>query len=165
MDIRMPRVDGIAATRRIVDSSDTRVLVLTTYDLDEYVYQALQAGASGFLLEDTPPDRLREAVRVVGRGDALVEPSVLRRLIASFTPPPGTLTPDPGRLAALTVRESEVLTQIARGLSNSEIAEELFVSEATVRTHVGHVFAKLGVRDRAQAVVAAYEHGLVAPGR
>ncbi len=163
MDIRMPILDGIAATRQITTAGLARVLVLTTYDLDDYVYQALVAGASGFLLKDSPPERLREAVRIVGQGDALVEPAVLRRLIGAFTPPRST-SPDSGPMAALTPREREVLVLVARGRSNAEIAAELVLSEATVRTHVGHVLTKLAARDRTQAVIAAYEHGLVAPG-
>jgi DNA-binding NarL/FixJ family response regulator len=167
MDIRMPRMDGLEATRRIVGldrAEGVRVLVLTTFDLDEYVYQALRAGASGFLLKDTPPADLLAAIRVVAAGDALLAPSVTRRLIAEFArrPEPNAVTP--AALAALTDREREVLALVARGLSNAEIAELLVVSGATAKTHVSRVLAKLGARDRAQLVMLAYETGLVAPG-
>ena len=167
MDIRMPVLDGIAATRRICASAreaDPRVLVLTTFDLDEYVYDALQAGASGFLLKDAPPETLFEAVRVVAAGDALLAPGVTRRLIAEFArlrPPQRTRSED---LDALTRREIEILALVAAGLSNHEIADRLVLSNETVKTHVSHVLRKLGLRDRAQAVVAAYETGLVVPG-
>ena len=162
MDIRMPVVDGIAATRQLTATGETpRVLILTTFDLDELVYAALRAGASGFLLKDVKADVLAEAIRTVHRGEALLAPSVTRRLISRFVasqpPAPGTAT----GLEQLTAREREVLLLIARGLSNAEIAESLVVSRATVKTHVGRVFAKVGARDRAQAVVRAYEHGLV----
>jgi DNA-binding NarL/FixJ family response regulator len=164
MDIRMPVLDGIAATRAIAGAADgPRVLVLTTFDLDEYVYDALQAGASGFLLKDAPPDKLFEAVRVVAAGDALLAPAVTRRLIAEFArlrPPQRTRPED---LDALTRRETEILGLLAAGLSNQEIADRLVLSSQTVKTHVSHVLRKLGLRDRAQAVVAAYETGLVVP--
>ena len=162
MDVRMPVMDGIEATRRLAGAA--RVLVLTTFDLDEYVYAALSAGASGFLLKDTPAETLFEAVRVVARGEALLAPSVTRRLIERFAasaPPAHTPL---AALSQLTPRELEVLVLIARGLSNREIADELVLSEATVKTHVKRVLRKLGVRDRVHAVVAAYEAGLVAPG-
>ena len=164
MDIRMPVLDGIAATREICATEGPRVLVLTTFDLDEYVYDALQAGASGFLLKDAPPDTLFEAVRVVAAGDALLAPAVTRRLIAEFArlrPPQRVRRED---LDALTRREVEVLALVAAGLSNHEIAERLVLSNETVKTHVSHVLRKLRLRDRAQAVVAAYESGLVVPG-
>jgi DNA-binding NarL/FixJ family response regulator len=167
MDIRMPRMDGLEATRRIValDRVEAvRVLVLTTFDLDEYVYQALRAGASGFLLKDTPPADLLAAIRVVAAGDALLAPSVTRRLIAEFARRPQPSAVTPAALAALTDREREVLALVARGLSNAEIAEALVVSGATAKTHVSRVLAKLGARDRAQLVMLAYETGLVTPG-
>jgi DNA-binding NarL/FixJ family response regulator len=167
MDIRMPRMDGLEATRRIValDRAEAvRVLVLTTFDLDEYVYQALRAGASGFLLKDTPPADLLAAIRVVAAGDALLAPSVTRRLIAEFARRPQPSAVTPAALAALTDREREVLALVARGLSNAEIAELLVVSGATAKTHVSRVLAKLGARDRAQLVMLAYETGLVTPG-
>jgi DNA-binding NarL/FixJ family response regulator len=164
MDIRMPVLDGIVATRCICAAGDRpRVLVLTTFDLDEYVYDALQAGASGFLLKDAPPQTLFDAVRVVAAGDALLAPTVTRRLIAEFArlrPTPRTHTRD---LNGLTPREVEILSLVAAGLSNHEIADRLVVSNETVKTHVSHVLRKLGLRDRAQAVVAAYETGLVTP--
>ncbi len=165
MDIRMPVLDGIAATATIcATAGGPRVLVLTTFDLDEYVYDALQAGASGFLLKDAPPERLFEAVRVVAAGDALLAPAVTRRLIAEFArlrPPQRTRSDD---LDALTRRETEILGLVAAGLSNGEIAQRLVLSNETVKTHVSHILRKLGLRDRAQAVVAAYESGLVVPG-
>ena len=165
MDVRMPSMDGLEATRRVVAEPDngTRVLMLTTFDLDEYVYEALAAGASGFLLKDATAEALFEAVRVVARGDALLAPSVTRRLIGEFARlrPATPLQPD--RLRELTPREAEVLRLIAEGLSNGEIAERLVVSEETVKSHVSRVLTKLGLRDRTQAVVVAYESGLVAP--
>jgi DNA-binding NarL/FixJ family response regulator len=167
MDIRMPRMDGLEATRRIVAldrAEGVRVLVLTTFDLDEYVYQALRAGASGFLLKDTPPADLLAAIRVVAAGDALLAPRVTRRLIAEFARRPEPSAVTPAALAALTDREREVLALVARGLSNAEIAELLVVSGATAKTHVSRVLAKLGARDRAQLVMLAYETGLVTPG-
>jgi DNA-binding NarL/FixJ family response regulator len=163
MDIRMPNLDGIAATRSIsVECPETRVLVLTTFDLDEYVFEALRAGASGFLLKDAPADELVAGVRVVARGDALLAPAVTRRVVEAFTALPAP-SPAPD-LPELSPREFEVLRELARGRSNAEIASALFVSEATVKTHVSNVLGKLGLRDRIQAVVYAYEHGLVRPG-
>lgn len=168
MDIRMPELDGIEATRRIVAdeaNADTHVLVLTTFDLDEYVFEALRAGASGFLLKDTRPADLLEAVRIVAGGEALLSPQVTRRVIAEFATRPGSAAPGATEaLAALTEREQEVLAQVGRGLSNTEIAEALFVSPATAKTHVSRVMTKLHARDRAQLVVIAYESGLVTPG-
>jgi DNA-binding NarL/FixJ family response regulator len=166
MDIRMPEMDGITATRELLDGDDgrTRVLILTTFDLDEYVYDAVAAGASGFLLKDTPADDLVKAVRVVASGDALLAPSVTRRLIERFTSEATSYVSTPG-LDELTERETEVLALMARGRSNQEIATGLFLGETTVKTHVSRVLMKLGVRDRVQAVIAAYEAGLVRPGR
>jgi len=167
MDVRMPNMDGIEATRLIVDKNDDdpiRVLILTTFDLDEYVYDALRAGASGFLLKDAPPEELVRGVRVLARGDALIAPSVTRRLIEEISKRPSRDVAPSAALESLTQRELEVLEHIARGLSNHEIAEELFVSETTVKTHVGRVLMKLGLRDRVQAVVLAYESGVVHPG-
>jgi DNA-binding NarL/FixJ family response regulator len=155
MDVRMPVMDGIEATRRL----DAKVLVLTTFDLDEYVYDALAAGAAGFLLKDTPAERLFDAVRVIAAGDALLAPSITRRLIGEFA----RQRPKPASLEALTPRETEVLRLIAEGLSNAEIAERLVVSDETVKTHVSRVLFKLGLRDRTQAVITAYESGLVTP--
>jgi DNA-binding NarL/FixJ family response regulator len=167
MDIRMPRVDGIEATRRLQAHGDAapKVLVLTTFDLDEYVWEALRAGAGGFMLKDAPPRQLAEAVRTVAAGESLLAPAITRRLVERFvrTPPRGAAA-HRARFAELTERELEVLALLARGLSNAEIGEQLFVSEATVKTHVGRVLAKLGLRDRVQAVVLAYESGLVEPG-
>jgi DNA-binding NarL/FixJ family response regulator len=165
MDVRMPEMDGLEATRRVVIElgGRTRVLMLTTFDLDEYVYEALGSGASGFLLKDTTAEALFEAVRVVARGDALLAPSVTRRLIGEFARLHPALPPQPDRLRELTPRETEVLRLVAEGLSNAEIAERLVVSEETVKTHVSRVLTKLGLRDRAQAVVVAYESGFVAP--
>jgi DNA-binding NarL/FixJ family response regulator len=165
MDVRMPHLDGLEATRRIVAGAEEgpRVLILTTFDLDEYVYEALRSGASGFLLKDGPAEQLVSAVRVVARGEALLAPRITRRLIAEFsrTGRPGV---PPDRLDGLTARELDVLKLVARGLSNAEIAGELYVAETTVRTHLGHILTKLGLRDRVQAVVLAYETGLVRPG-
>jgi DNA-binding NarL/FixJ family response regulator len=165
MDVRMPRLDGIAATQRLLADrqAPTRVVVLTTFDVDEYVYDALRAGASGFLLKNAPPEDLVQAIRVVAAGAALIDPAVTRRVIEEFarTPAPGPLPPE---IAELTERELEVLHHVARGLSNAEIAASLVVSEATVKTHVARMLAKLRLRDRVQAVVYAYERGLVHPG-
>jgi DNA-binding NarL/FixJ family response regulator len=164
MDIRMPTMDGIEATRLLAARSTTaRVLILTTFDLDEYVYEALRAGASGFLLKDRPPEELVSAVRVVAGGEALLAPSVTRRLIEEFAKRPAAPT-DARGLDELTDREREVLVLMARGRSNAEIARDLFVAETTVKTHVGRVLQKLRLRDRAQAVVLAYESGLVRAG-
>jgi DNA-binding NarL/FixJ family response regulator len=164
MDIRMPHLDGIEATRRLTSLPQSpRVLMLTTFDLDEYVYEALRAGASGFLLKDAGADELLHAVRVVAAGDALLSPSITRRLIADYArrPPPSE---KPATLGELTPRELEVLRLVARGLSNADIARELVLGEATVKTHVARIFQKLDLHDRAQAVVLAYESGLVTPG-
>ena len=179
MDVRMPRLDGVEATRRICADADAasaagtggtggpgdargpRVLMLTTFDLDEYVFAGLQAGASGFLLKDVPPAELLFAIRSVHAGDSVVAPSATRRLIDRFVPLLAPAGPPAAGLAGLTEREREVLVQVAAGLSNAEIATRLFVSEATVKTHVGRILAKLGLRDRVQAVVLAYESGLV----
>ncbi len=167
MDVRMPELDGIEATRRLLgaDGATAKVVMLTTFDMDEYVYEALRAGASGFLLKDVPPEQLVAGIRAVASGDALLAPSVTRRVIEEFVrrPPDSVRTP-PENLSELTAREREVLKLIARGLSNAEIAKELFVSETTVKTHVAHVLMKLNLRDRVQAVVLAYESGLVQPG-
>jgi DNA-binding NarL/FixJ family response regulator len=175
MDVRMPVMDGLQAAREILAAGPgpgehrPRVLMLTTFDVDDYVYEALCAGASGFLLKDATATELVHAVRVVAAGDALLAPSVTRRLIADFTSRPRPDRPDPhdpppASLSALTPRETEVLRLIARGMSNAEISEALFIAEQTTKTHVGRVLAKLGLRDRAQAVVLAYESGLIAPG-
>lgn len=161
MDVRMPEMDGIEATRQICASSETRVLMLTTFDLDSYVYSALRAGASGFLLKDTPPADLLNAIRTVAAGDSLLAPSVTRRLIAEFTSRPEPAQVVARELDGVTDREREVLALIARGLSNAEIAEHLHVGLATVKTHVSRLLAKLQSRDRAQLVIVAYETGLV----
>jgi len=163
MDIRMPNLDGIEATRRVAALGATRVLILTTFDLDEYVYEALRAGASGFLLKDAGADELLHAVRVVAAGEALLSPSITRRLIEDYArrPPPSE---QPAALGDLTARELEVLRLVAGGLSNAAVARELVVSDATVKTHVARIFAKCDLHDRAQAVVLAYESGLVQPG-
>jgi DNA-binding NarL/FixJ family response regulator len=167
MDVRMPNVDGLEATRRLLDGREDgpRVLILTTFDLDEYVYEALKAGASGFLLKDTPPEELVEAIRVVARGDALLAPKIMRRVIEEYVRhPPAGAAPASAAVEELTPRELEVLRYVARGLSNAEIAKEAFVSETTVKTHVAHILMKLHLRDRVQAVVFAYENGVVARG-
>ena len=167
MDIRMPGMDGIEATRQIVgapEGADTRVLILTTFDLDQYVYDALRAGASGFLLKDTPPEELLDAIRVIAAGNALLAPSVTRTLIAEFAGRAAPLMKNADALGMITPREREVLLLIARGRSNGEIAEELHMSGATAKTHVSRLLSKLGARDRAQLVVIAYESGL-ATGR
>jgi len=164
MDVRMPVLDGVEATKRIVADGTARVLVMTTFDLDEYVYAALQGGASGFLLKDTQPGHLVSALRAVASGDAVVSPSVTRRLLDRFVGSGGSPMRDTAELDVLTDREREVLVLIAKGMSNLEIAEALFLSEATVKTHVGRILAKLELRDRVQAVVLAYETGLARPG-
>jgi len=167
MDVRMPRMDGVEATRRLAGVTDARVLILTTFDLDEYLFDAVRAGASGFLLKDVPPDDLVTGVRAVARGDALIEPRMTRRLLHEFArhPGPGSGRPTLDKLTEqLTSRELEVLRELARGLSNAEIAERLYISETTVKTHVAHLLTKLGLRDRIQAVVLAYESGLVSAG-
>ena len=168
MDIRMPEMDGIEATRLITgedDDSGPRVLMLTTFDLNEYVYEALRAGASGFLLKDVPPEQLAAGIRVVAAGDALLSPAITKRLISEFaTTRPAEPPSPPASFEELTAREVEVFRLIARGLSNAEIAGELVVSETTVKTHVARLLMKLGLRDRVQAVVLAYESGLVTPG-
>lgn len=165
MDIRMPGLDGLEATRRLMARPDPpRVLILTTFDPDEYVYDALRAGASGFLLKDVRPEQLADAVRAVASGDTLLAPGITRRLVEQFLrrPPPGTRAGH--GLDALTDRELDVFRLVARGRSNQQVASELFLSESTVKTHLTHLFAKLGLRDRAQAVVLGYESGLVQPG-
>jgi DNA-binding NarL/FixJ family response regulator len=168
MDVRMPHLDGVRATERIVTSgSDAKIIVLTTFDLDEYAYGALRAGASGFLLKDAPPQDMLSAIRVVATGDAVLAPSVTRRLLSQFAhqlpDPDNTDAEVDARVESLTPRERELLVEVARGLSNAEIAERLVLSEATVKTHVGRILAKLGLRDRVQIVVFAYEAGLVRP--
>ncbi len=172
MDIRMPVMDGLTATRQLTapDTGDPehwapKVVILTTFDLDDYVYEALRSGASGFLLKDAPRADLVAAVRVAAAGDALLAPSVTRRLIEAFSRRPASASPAPSRLASLTPRERDILLLVARGQSNAEIARALVVSEATVKTHVTHLLAKLGLRDRVQAVILAYETGAVVPGR
>jgi DNA-binding NarL/FixJ family response regulator len=170
MDVRMPGMDGLEATRTLTAGGGSdggpvpKVVILTTFDLDDYVYEALRAGATGFLLKDSPRADLIAAVRAAAAGDALLAPSVTRRLIEAFASRPAEVTPAPSRLAALTARERDVLLLLARGRSNAEIAAALFVSEATVKTHVGNLLAKLGLRDRVQAVILAYETGIVRPG-
>jgi DNA-binding NarL/FixJ family response regulator len=168
MDIRMPQLDGIEATRRIVALNGgraVRVLMLTTFDANEYVYEALRAGASGFLLKDVPPAQLTAGIRVVAQGEALLAPSITKRLIQELAAAPPAAAPPPKGLDELTARELEVFKLLARGLSNAEIAAELIVSETTVKTHVARVLMKLGLRDRVQAVVLAYESGVAVPGR
>jgi DNA-binding NarL/FixJ family response regulator len=165
MDVRMPEMDGIEATRRIALSGvPTRVLILTTFDLDEYVFQALRAGASGFLLKDVGRERLVEGVRTVAAGEALVAPTVLERLVTHYVMRPPIQLAKPPELAQLTDRELEILTLIGRGLANPEIASSLFISLPTVKTHIRHILQKLNLRDRVQAIVLAYETGLVVPG-
>ena len=166
MDVRMPEMDGLQATRLITGGADAgpKVVMLTTFDLDDYVYEALRAGACGFLLKDAPRHDLIAAVRAAAAGNALLAPTVTRRLIESFARRPAALAPSPAQLGSLTARERDILLQVARGRSNAEIAVALFVSEATVKTHIGHVLAKLGLRDRVQAVIMAYEAGIVIPG-
>jgi DNA-binding NarL/FixJ family response regulator len=167
MDIRMPKLDGIAATRRIMTEpamASVRVVVLTTFDSDEYVYDAIRAGASGFLLKDAPPEEVLDAIRVVAGGDALLAPSVTRRLIADIAARPGGSRRSAAELEPLTGREREVLALVGRGMSNAEIGAQLYVSPATAKAHVSHVMTKLLARDRAQLVVIAYESGLVRPG-
>jgi len=168
MDVRMPSLDGIEATRQLAgpDGPGPRVLILTTFDLDDYVFDALRAGASGFLLKDVTAERLFDAVRVIAAGEALLAPAVTRRLIGEFTRlRPVSGTPPLAVLGTLTPRETEVLRLVAEGMSNPEIARRLVVTEETVKTHVSHILAKLGLRDRTQAVIAAYESGLVVPGQ
>jgi DNA-binding NarL/FixJ family response regulator len=167
MDIQMPEMDGIEATRRLLGGPEpvpVRVLILTTFDLDRYVFAALRAGASGFLLKDTPPNDLLAAIRVIADGEALLSPRVTRRLVAEFAKRPAVASEAAHRLDGVTEREREVLVLIARGLSNTEIAAELYLSIATVKSHIGHLLTKLGARDRAQLVIAAYEAGLVTLG-
>jgi DNA-binding NarL/FixJ family response regulator len=167
MDIRMPELDGIEATRRVVSDGDApvRVLMLTTFDLNEYVYEALRAGASGFLLKDVPPEQLAAGIRVVAGGEALLAPSITKRLIEEFAAVAPAMPEPPRGMDELTARELEVFKLVARGLSNAEIAAELIVSETTVKTHVARMLMKLGLRDRVQAVVLAYEHGVAIPGQ
>jgi DNA-binding NarL/FixJ family response regulator len=163
MDIRMPTLDGVEATRRLVDAgSRARILVLTTFDLDEYVFAAVNAGASGFLLKDVQPEQLVDAIRVVAAGNSLFGPAATQRLLDRFAPPPSTYAAT--RIDQLTEREREILTLIAQGRSNAELAQQLYLSEATIKTHVSAILRKLAVRDRVQAVIAAYEAGLVSPG-
>jgi DNA-binding NarL/FixJ family response regulator len=163
MDIRMPNMDGLAAARQILTGSGCRVLILTTFDADEYVYETLRMGASGFLLKDAPPDQLIGAVRSVAAGNALIDPSITRRLIGRFAHAVRPSTLQPRQLKDLTARELDVLRLVARGLANAEIAAELVVEESTVKTHVSRILLKLGLRDRVQAVVIAYESGFVRP--
>ena len=168
MDVRMPHLDGLEATRRIVRDRENgpRVLILTTFDLDAHVYEALLAGASGFVLKDIQPERLVDAIRVIASGESLLSPSVTRRLIEEFVRrPPDLVRPRPRELEQLTPREAEILRFVARGLSNAEIAARAFVSEPTVKTHIARILMKLGLRDRVQVVVYAYEHGLAQPGQ
>jgi DNA-binding NarL/FixJ family response regulator len=169
MDVRMPELDGLEATRQILSSGEStpRIIMLTTFDIDEYVYTALRAGASGFLLKDVTPEQLVASVKLVATGDALLAPSITRRLVERFAAPASSAAPSAAasaEVANLTAREREVLVLLARGLSNAELAERLIVSEATVKTHVARILGKLGLRDRVQAVVLAYETGLVTPG-
>lgn len=166
MDVRMPRLDGVEACRQLVAESNAKVVVLTTFDLDEHLFEAVRAGASGFLLKASPPEELVAAIRAASAGNALVEPKMTKRLLDEFArrpgqPPPGHV---PDRFSELTEREVDVLHEVVRGASNAEIAERLYISETTVKTHVNHILSKLGVRDRIQAVVLAYDYGLVEPG-
>ena len=166
MDVRMPRLDGVEACRRLVETSDARVVVLTTFDLDEHLFAAVRAGASGFLLKASPPEELVAAIRAAHAGNALVEPKMTKRLLDEFArrpqqPPVGYV---PDRFGELTDREVDVLREVVRGASNAEIADRLYISETTVKTHVNHILTKLGVRDRIQAVVLAYDYGMVEPG-
>jgi DNA-binding NarL/FixJ family response regulator len=166
MDIRMPRLDGVEACRRLTDNAETKVVVLTTFDLDENLFAAVRAGASGFLLKASPPEELVAAIRAAHAGNALVEPKMTKRLLAEFArrpdaPPAGQI---PDRFSELTDREVDVLREVVRGASNAEIGERLYISETTVKTHVNHILSKLAVRDRIQAVVLAYDHGMVEPG-
>jgi DNA-binding NarL/FixJ family response regulator len=166
MDVRMPRLDGVEACRRLVAESHAKVVVLTTFDLDEHLFEAVRAGASGFLLKASPPEELVAAIRAASAGNALVEPKMTKRLLDEFArrpgqPPPGQV---PDRFSELTEREVDVLHEVVRGASNAEIAERLYISETTVKTHVNHILSKLGVRDRIQAVVLAYDYGVVEPG-
>ena len=163
MDVRMPNLDGLAAARQILGSCDSRVLILTTFDADEYVYETLKMGASGFLLKDAPPDQLIAAVRCAAAGDALIDPSITRRLIGRFASAVRPATLQPAQLQVLTSRELDVLRLVARGLTNAEIAGELVVEESTIKTHISRILMKLGLRDRVQAVVIAYESGFIKP--
>jgi DNA-binding NarL/FixJ family response regulator len=167
MDVRMPRMDGVEACRQLVDSSEAKVVILTTFDLDEHLFAAVRAGACGFLLKASPPEELVSAIRAAHAGNALVEPRMTRRLLDEFARRPAMVPTGeiPGRMNELTERELDVLREVARGLSNVEIGERLYIGEATVKTHVTHILAKLGLRDRIQAVVLAYESGLIEPGR
>ena len=167
MDVRMPRMDGVEACRRLVESSNAKVVILTTFDLDEHLFSAVRAGACGFLLKASPPDELVSAIRAAHDGNALVEPRMTRRLLDEFARQPAMVPAGevPARLGELTERELGVLRELAKGFSNAEIGEHLYIGEATVKTHVTHILAKLGLRDRIQAVVMAYESGLVEPGR
>ncbi|HEY2429351.1 MAG TPA: response regulator transcription factor [Acidimicrobiales bacterium] len=167
MDVRMPRMDGVEACRRLVESSAAKVVILTTFDLDEHLFSAVRAGACGFLLKASPPEELVAAIRAAHAGNALVEPRMTRRLLDEFARRPAMVPSGeiPARLGELTDRELGVLKEVAHGLSNAEIGERLYIGEATVKTHVTHILAKLGLRDRIQAVVLAYESGLIEPGR
>jgi DNA-binding NarL/FixJ family response regulator len=163
IDVRMPGLDGIEATRQLVEESERKVLIVTTFDLDDYLFRAIRAGASGFLLKDVPPEELAAAVRAVARGDALIEPRMTRRLLDEFAQAPSREPPPtpPKAMEQLTQREVDVFRAVARGLSNAEIGQELYISETTVKTHVAHILSKLSLRDRIQAVVLAYESGLL----
>jgi len=167
MDVRMPRMDGVEACRRLVEASNAKVVILTTFDLDEHLFSAIRAGACGFLLKASPPEELVSAIRAASDGNALVEPRMTRRLLDEFARRPAMVPSGeiPSRLGELTERELDVLREVARGLSNVEIGERLYIGEATVKTHVTHILSKLGLRDRIQAVVLAYESGLIEPGR